>query len=187
VKEPAPVEDRDAATEQKLAELAILKQSLDDAKAKAEDYFNQLVRLKAEFENFRKRTEKEKADARRWGREEVVLRLIEILDVMEQADAAARKAADPKSIAAGLNMLFGEFRRFLKEEGVEEVAAPVGEKYSPESHEALETAEEEGDGGAILEVYQKGYRFQGRLLRPARVKVSKSKSPGRGPKADDRP
>src|SRR5262245_43323816 len=128
-KQQEPAELAEVAAEQKTSELAILKESLDQARAKAAEYYDQLLRLKAEFENFRKRAEKEKADARRWGKEEVVLRLVSLMDVMEQAEAAAHKTTDMKSVVAGLDMLYKEFKRLLKDEGLEEVPAKEGEKF----------------------------------------------------------
>lgn len=163
------------AAEEKTSELAILKESLDEARKQSADYYDQLLRLKAEFENFRKRAERDKTDARRWGKEEMLLQLISLMDVVSQAEAAAQKGSDLKSITAGLHMLYGEFKRLLKDEGIEEVPAE-GRKFDPSMHEAVETVEEEGDDGRILSVLQRGYRFQGNLMRPARVRVSKQKS-----------
>jgi molecular chaperone GrpE len=151
------------------------KISEEQAKAKAADYYDQLLRLKAEFENFRRRTEKEKADTYRWGKEEIVLRLVSLMDVMEQAEAAAHGSPDIKSMINGLDMLYREFKRLLKEEGLEEVSAAEGENYDHALHEAVETEEREEDDGRVLAVLQKGYRFMGHLLRPARVKISKKK------------
>ena len=142
------------------------------------DYYDQLLRLKAEFDNYRKRAEREKADARRWGKEEIVLRLVSLMDVMEQAERAAHQAPDIKSIVFGLDMLYGEFKRLLKDEGLEEVAAAVGEPYDHNLQEAVETVESDGTEGRIVSVLQKGYRFQGALFRPARVKISKKMGPG---------
>lgn len=161
-------------------------EALAAAEAKALDYFDQLLRLKAEFENYRKRVEREKVDARRWGKEEIVLRLVSLMDVMEQAEAVAHKSTDVKSVVLGLDMLYGEFKRLLKEEGLEEVVAAVGGAYDHQIHEAVET--EDGEDGKILAVLQKGYRFQGGLFRPARVKISKKKASAPLEKsADDAP
>lgn len=168
--EPAAAEKD--AVEAKISELDILRQSLQAAQAKAADYYDQLLRLKAEFENFRKRTEKDRADSRRWGKEEIVLRLVSLLDVMELAEAAAHKSPDVKSMVQGLDMLYGEFKRLLKEEGLEEIPTAVGDAYNHAAHEAVETIEDKEDG-KILAVLQKGYKFQGGLFRPARVKVSR--------------
>ncbi len=163
--EPAAVEKD--AVEAKISELDILRQSLQAAQAKSADYYDQLLRLKAEFENFRKRTEKDRADSRRWGKEEIVLRLVSLMDVMELAEAAAHKSPDVKSMVQGLDMLYGEFKRLLKEEGLEEIPTAVGDAYNHAAHEAVETIEDKEDG-KILAVLQKGYKFQGGLFRLAR-------------------
>lgn len=163
-----------AAAEDKVAEQAILKESLDQARAQAADYYDQLVRLKAEFENFRKRGEKEKADARRWGKEDIIVQLISLMDVMEQAETAAHKTTDTKSIVAGLDMLYAAFKRLLKDEGLEQIS-PENQAFDPKQHEAVETVEGDGEENRVLDVLQKGYTFQGALVRPARVKVSKKK------------
>ena len=93
--------------------------------------------------------------------------------IRDRAEAVAHKSTDVKSIVLGLDMLYGEFKRLLKEEGLEEVVAAVGGAYDHQIHEAVETAD--GEDGKILAVLQKGYRFQGGLFRPARVKISKKK------------
>lgn len=159
-------------------ELETLRHSLDEANRKVGDYYDQLLRLKAEFDNYRKRMEREKADARRWGKEEIVLRLVSLMDVMEQAEMAAHRAPDIKAVIFGLDMLYGEFKRLLKEEGLEEVSAVAGEPYDHNLQEAVETVEGDGVDGCILSVLQKGYRFQGTLFRPARVKISKKRGAG---------
>ena len=160
-----------AAVEEKIAEQAILKESLDQARAQAKDYYDQLLRLTADFENYRKRTEREKVDQRRWGKEEVLLPLISLMDVVEQAEIAAHKTTDMKSIVAGLDMLYSQFKKLLKDEGIEFID-PAGEKFNPELHEAVELVPDEGEEGRVLSVMQKGYKSQGQLLRPARVRVS---------------
>ncbi|MBK9922844.1 MAG: nucleotide exchange factor GrpE [Elusimicrobia bacterium] len=79
--------------------------------------FDQLLRLKAEFENYRKRVEQGKDRRPALGQKEIVLRLVSLMDVMEQAEAVAPKSTDVKSIVLGLDMLYGEFKRLLKERG----------------------------------------------------------------------
>jgi len=178
------------AAENKASELDILRQSVEEAKAKAADYYDQLLRLKAEWENYRKRVEKEKIESRRWGKEEIILRLVSLMDVMEQAEAVAHRTPDLKTMVQGLDMLYGEFKRLLREEGLEEIPAAVNGAYDHTLHEAMETVEGEGEDGKILEVYQKGYKFQGMLFRPARVKVLKKADGGKAlleKSADDAP
>lgn len=177
--DPASLNEAErASVELKTSELEILRQSLDEAKRKSDDYYDQLLRLKAEFENFRKRSEREKAEARRWGKEEIVLRLVSLMDVMEQAERAAHQAPDLKAVVFGLDMLYGEFKRLLKEEGLEEVPTAVGDVYNHAVQEAVETVDDGGPDGQVRAVLQKGYLFQGLLFRPARVKISKKTETG---------
>jgi molecular chaperone GrpE len=163
--------------DEKLSELAILQQSVLDEKAKAADYYDQLLRLKAEFENYRKRVEKEKADARQWGKQDVVMPLLSLVDVFEQALAQAETAKDVKQIATGLTFLHKNFSSFLKSEGLA-VVEVIGKPFDPHTAEAVEQVEvDEEQVGQVLSEIQKGYTFQGRILRPARVRVGVAKQP----------
>lgn len=161
--------------EEKLAELAILQQSVDDNKKRAADYYDQLLRLRAEFDNYRKRVEKEKVDARAWGKQDVIMPLLGLVDVFEQALNQAVHAKDVKQVAVGLEFLHKNFSQFLKSEGLE-VLTLVGEPFDPHMAEAVEQVEVENDQvGIVLEEVQKGYRFQGRVIRPSRVRVGVAK------------
>ncbi len=165
------------ARDEKLSELAILQQSLDEQKSKAADYYDQLLRLKAEFENYRKRVEKEKSEARTWGKQDVMMPLLSLVDVFEQALAQAETAKDVKQVATGLAFLHKNFSGFLKSEGLAPVEV-VGKPLDPNKAEAVEQVEvEEGQVGRVLSEIQKGYTFQGRVIRPARVRVGVAKQP----------
>jgi len=158
---------------------------LTEARALAAEQLDQLLRLRAEFENYRKRVEKEKSEARRWGKEEIVLRLVSLMDVMEQAEAAAHSSPDVKSMVLGLDMLYGEFKKLLREEGLDEVPTGTGDDYHHDRHEAVETVPDQPEDGKILQVLKKGYTFQGRLLRPVWVKISKKKEESPSPDVAD--
>ncbi|MBN1622358.1 MAG: nucleotide exchange factor GrpE [Endomicrobiales bacterium] len=160
---------------QKVSELDILKQSLEEKKKQAEEYYDQLLRLKAEFENYRQRTEKEKQTHRLWGKEEILLKQIMLLDVIEQAYKSIENNASPESILKGLELIKIEFAKMLTSEGVKEIES-LGEKFDPNLHEAVEQIGSEEEEGKVLEVLQKGYIFNKRLIRPAKVKVSKGKN-----------
>jgi molecular chaperone GrpE len=159
-----------AAREEKISELEILKQYLEEKKKEAQDFYDQLIRLKADFENFRKRSEKEKRDYLEWGKEKILIKQISIDDVLEQALKSAKNGGKTEDIIAGLEMVTKEFSKMLKEEGVEEIKC---EKFDPNVCEALDTVESKDEDGSILEIYQKGYTINGRLLRAAKVKVAK--------------
>jgi molecular chaperone GrpE len=139
------------------------------------DYYDQLLRLRAEFENFRKRVEREKSEARAWGKQEVLLELIGLVDVFEQARTQVESAKDMKQVVAGLQMLHKNFAQFLKTEGLEPLNV-VGKPFDPLMAEVLAQEEVEEDKvGQVLEEFQKGYLFHGKVLRPSRVRVGVAK------------
>ena len=116
--------------EEKLSELEILRQALEESKAKAAEYYDQLLRLKAEFDNFRKRVDREKSESRAWGKQEVLLQLVSLVDVFEQALAQAHKAKDLKHVVAGVEavqpVVYGD-RQFSQQSAdwVQEEQLPV--------------------------------------------------------------
>ena len=146
----------------------------ESAEEKAKKYLDQLLRLQAEFANYRKRTEKEKAQAIRFGREMIVEKMISLEDVMEQALKHSENATDLGALKKGFQMVSDEFLKFLKSEGVEALKT-VGESFDPHLHEAVEQVETDSDedNNKIIEEVQKGYAADGRLLRAAKVKVAK--------------
>ena len=135
--------------EEKLAEQDIMKQALGAAKAKSDEYYDQLLRLRAEFDNYRKRSEKEKADARQWGKQDVVMPLLGLVDVFEQAMEQAQNAKDVKQVAVGLEFLHKNFSSFLKSEGLSFVEV-VGKEFDPHLAEAVEQVEV--DNGQVGQV-----------------------------------
>jgi molecular chaperone GrpE len=162
-------------TEQKLAELSILKASLDDAKKQSAEYYDQLLRLKAEFENYRRRTEKEKVDARLWGKQDVIVPLLGLVDVFEQAMAQTRGAKELGVVVQGLEFLHKNFGAFLKAEGLEPINL-MGKPFDPHLAEAVEQTEvDEAQAGTVIGEVQRGYLFQGRVIRPSRVRVGVAK------------
>ncbi|MDD5021319.1 MAG: nucleotide exchange factor GrpE [Endomicrobiaceae bacterium] len=169
--EPTTVEE--IAREEKLSELDILRQSVEEKQKKADEYYDQLLRLKADFENFRRRTEKEKQDFLNWGREKILIKQIGIYDVFEQALQSVKAGKNLDSIMVGLDMIHKEFAKMLKEEGVEKIEC-LNKKFDPHFCEALAQVESDKEDGTILEVYQQGYKCNGKLMRPAKVKIAKT-------------
>jgi molecular chaperone GrpE len=161
--------------EEKLAEQAILREALEESKKKAADYYDQLLRLRAEFDNYRKRVEKEKANARTLGKQDVMTPLLSLADVFEQAMDQVAHAKDVKQVAMGLEFLHKNFSNFLKAEGLAPIEV-VGKPLDPQVAEAVEQVEADaGQVGQVLAEIQKGYSFNGRVIRHARVRVGVSK------------
>ena len=177
--EDTPEAVSDIARAEKVSELEILQQSLEEKKRLADGYYRQLLQLKADFENYRKRAEKEKHNHLLWGKEEILLKQIRLLDVMEQARATAVDGANLESIKTGMNLILQEFKKILSEEGVVEMECR-DVMFDPALHEAVEQIESGRPEGTIIEVIQKGYQIGNRMVRPARVKVSKAKKTAAG-------
>ncbi len=160
------------ARDEKLSELDILQQSLEEKKKQAESYYDQLLRLKAEFENYRRRSEKEKQSHLMWGKEEILMKQIGLLDVLQQAAKSAQSCTNIESIRKGLDLITQEFVKMLCSEGVAETN-PLGKKFDPSTDEAVERVASDQEEGTVVDVAQKGYTFNGRVIRPAKVKVAK--------------
>jgi molecular chaperone GrpE len=157
--------------EEKLNELTILQQSLEDAKAKGDSYYEQLVRLTADFDNFRKRSEQQLAEARRRGSEQVVENILSFADALDQAQRSVTPQTSAQDVLHGLQLLGIEMGRLLKNAGVEPIQTQEA-VFDPHLHEVVEQAESDKPEGTILGEIQKGYSINGRVLRHARVRVS---------------
>jgi len=143
-----------------------LKQELGAAKDK-------YIRLFAEFDNMRKRHERERVALIKYAHEEVIIEMLGFLEDFERTIAAARNTPDAKELVKGIEMVYGRMQQLLKKYDVREIEC-AGRKFDPAFHEALMAEEVEGqEDGAILEVFQKGYMLGERVVRTAKVKVSK--------------
>jgi molecular chaperone GrpE len=143
------------------------------------------VRLQADFDNFRKRTLREKQEALSYGHELVVKDLLPVVDNLERAieHASASTGADFEGMLQGVELVRRELLAVLAKHGVSPIEAE-GEVFDPNLHEALAQMEDDRvPAGRIGRMLQKGYRLRDRLLRPARVMVSKG--PGQPPPAGE--
>ncbi|MGN6557364.1 MAG: nucleotide exchange factor GrpE [Solirubrobacterales bacterium] len=143
---------------------------LADANQQKEEYLELARRTKADFENFRKRVAGDIQAAQARGKIEVAREVIDAVDNLERALAAADGSGE--ELRAGVEMVLGGLRESLKRNGID-VVDPKGEKFDPTKHEALSTQPVEGiESGVVVEVMQKGYALGDQLVRPARVVVS---------------
>lgn len=156
--------------------VTIPKKEYEALKAKQEEcaaYYDKYVRAHAEFENARKRIEKEKADLLKYANEGFVVDLLPIIDMLEISEKHIKEAKDFKAVREGVDMIHTQIQKFLKDIGVEKIKS-VGEKFDPNFHEAIETADiKDKEEGLVVEELKSGYTFNGRLLRPASVKIVK--------------
>jgi molecular chaperone GrpE len=146
---------------------------LDSAKAEAAEYLDHLKRLKAEFDNYRKRVLKEQTRAVELATEPLMTKILEVLDEFELAVMAAEGKPEFERFRRGVEMVYGKLTEILRSEGLEPIEAD-GKPFDPEVHEALLQVDEgDGDETYVADVLRTGYRLRGRLLRPAGVKVAR--------------
>ena len=156
--------------------VTIPKAEYDSLKARLEEAAglqDKILRIHAEFENARKRLEKDKLDFLKYANEALILELLPILDNLEIAEKHIKEAKDFKAVQEGVDMIQLQMQEFLKDIGIERIKT-VGEKFDPNVHDPIETEEsKDKDDGLVLAELKPGYRFNGKLLRPALVKISK--------------
>lgn len=146
-------------------------QQLSDAKAEALAHLDDLQRLKAEFDNYRKRVLKDQTALSESATVGLVARLLGVLDSFELGVAAAEETRDFERMLKGVEMVFGELKEVLKAEGLQAIEAK-GRVFDPNLHEAaLEVPGDESGRVVVAEVLRPGYVFKERVLRPAMVKV----------------
>ena len=134
-----------------------------------ETWSEKYTRLMADFQNFRKRTEKEKADVYSFANEKIMTDLLAVLDNFERALTSECK---DDAYAEGMKMIFKQFTDILTASGLEEIDA-VGQDFDPNFHHAVLTdSNDDFDSGKVTEVLQKGYKLNGKVIRPSMVKVN---------------
>ena len=146
---------------------------LDMARAEAEGYLDDLRRLQADFDNYRKRTLREQTARAASASQALVTRLLPVLDNFELAVSAAEQSRDFDRMLKGVEMVFGELREVLEGEGLVKIEAE-GKPFDPERHEAVIAVEQEDiEPGMVVDTVRTGYELRGKVLRPAMVKVAK--------------
>lgn len=178
--------------ETKLSELDILKQSVDEQKKKAQDYYEQLLRLKADFENYRKRSDSEKREHFEDGKNSLITELIDVFETVKLAKGMIEKSAteategspcggspslgaNGESVQQGLHLIERKLAEILKLHEVTAIIS-VGEKYNPLLHEVVGIIEkDDAEEGVILDEVRAGYKIGDKILKPAIVKIAKKR------------
>ena len=145
---------------------------LREKAAKADQYYSQFVRTKADLENFRKRTAREREEIVQRANEHLLKELFAVLDHFDLGLQTARTSESKEGIIDGMEMVQKQLETFLHKIGVETIDA-VGQEFDPALHEAIAHQHSDQPAGRIIAQTRKGYRLRGRLLRHAAVVVSK--------------
>ena len=147
---------------------------LEDARNKADEHWNELLRARADMENMRRRQARDLENAHKHALDKFVAELLPIYDSMELGlNAANGEDASLEAVRDGLDMTMKMFLSSISKFGLEQVDPAEGDTFDPELHQAMAMQPVEGiESNKVLTVAQKGFQFNGRLLRPAMVMVS---------------
>lgn len=152
-----------------------LEKEKEELNNKLEELKDKYLRLLAEFDNFRKRVEKEKRDIMKYGNENIILQLIPFDEIFENVLKQIDKSPKLEVIKDGIELLKKEFTKLLEGFGVKRMKA-VGEKFNPQFHEAIGFVETDDiEDGIIIEEAKSGYIYNDRVIRPSMVKIAKRK------------
>ncbi len=165
--EPTPMEAGPEAGPE--TELEQLRASVAELEAERDEYLNDLQRVAADFENYRKRTARDQASLVARAHERLVSELLPILDDLERALEAASKHEEAK-LEEGVRLVHRSLQSALEREGLSEIDAEG--YFDPHRHEALLSQPSDLDEGQVIQVLQKGYSLGDRVLRPARVVIA---------------
>ncbi|MDD5263103.1 MAG: nucleotide exchange factor GrpE [Methylacidiphilales bacterium] len=181
---PAPETESKSATQpasQPGAPAPAPEPSVAELQEKVAQLQEKLLRLQADFDNSRKRLQRDKEDAIRFANESLLEELLPVIDNFELGLQAAANASDAKSIAQGMQMVKTQLQRFLSDCGVQEINT-TGQKFDPHLHEAIGQQETtEHPDGTVLSQQRKGYKLRDRLMRPAAVIVAHAPSAAAAP------
>lgn len=146
--------------------------AMEEMQQKYGELNDSYLRLHAEFDNFRKRTLKEKSDLIKSGGERVLLDIVSLVDDFERALGVLHQSEDKEAMLAGMDLIYTKFLTFLKQHGVNEVEA-IGQPFDADTFEAVTTipAQEESQKGMVVDCIQKGYKLNDKIIRFPKVIV----------------
>jgi molecular chaperone GrpE len=152
--------------------LALAQEKIQELEAKLEEAENRILRLQADFENFRRRTRLDREAAEKYRAQSLVTDILPVLDNFERALKVEANDEKSKSILQGMEMIYRQLLDALKKEGVEAIEC-VGMQFDPHLHHAVMQVEDsEFESNIVVEELQKGYKLKDRVIRPSMVKVS---------------
>nr|WP_234032984.1 nucleotide exchange factor GrpE [Paenibacillus faecalis] len=165
-------DDENVSQEANSSEGDDLQVELEKLQNEMSEQQQRTLRVQADFDNFRRRTQKEKEDLAKYASSKLITELLPVFDNFERAIAASEDNQDFESFSKGVSMIFRQLETVLNAEGLTAMNS-VGQPFNPEFHQAIMQVEsDEYEEGIVVEEVQKGYMLKDRVLRPAMVKVS---------------
>ena len=157
---------REAVQDEMLAKIDMLEKELEEWKSA-------YTRKLADFQNYSKRKDNELAEMKKFAAEGLILKILDNVDNLERAVSASKENKDVDSLLSGLDMVLKGIKEVLVSEGLEEIDA-ADKEYDPYEHQAMMVENvDEKENNIVLDVFNKGYKLKGKVIRPAMVKVNK--------------
>ena len=146
---------------------------LEAEKKRSEDYLTRLKYLQADFENFKKRSDRQIEEAKKYCTERLVTQLLDVQDELEMALKTAQTADSAKPLIEGVQMTLKKLRKVLEQEGVTPIECEAGKVFNPACHHAVSAAERDDvEACVVTEEVRKGYKMKDKVIRPSIVKVA---------------
>lgn len=155
------------------AEAEVVELSVEEQlQAQVNEMENRLLRVQADYDNYRRRTQQEKEEFAKYASRAVIEKLLGTVDNLERALLASETNPDFDALKKGLDMVFKQFQQTLESEGLSAIES-VGQPFNPDVHQAIMTVDsDEHESGVVVEEVMKGYTLKDKVLRPAMVKVN---------------
>ncbi len=147
-----------------------LADALEEEKKRSENYLNRLKYMQADFENLKKRLERQLEEIRKYGNERLILELLEIVDELDLAVEESRQTRSVEVLLKGVEMTLKKLKKILEGEGVSPIDC-IDQVFDPAKHDVIEKIESEEEG-KIIEEIRKGYTMKGKVIRPSVVKIT---------------
>lgn len=177
--EDIPVEDEQEETRPSQNEVAKAvdnsEKELETIKKQLEQEKDRCLRLNAEFENQRKRLQKEKEEFVKYANEKLIIELIDIMESLERGLENAKGSKNNEKLIQGMELIYKQLKNVLEKNGLVAIKA-LGEKFDPYKHEAMmQTPSDDDEEDTILEEFARGYMLNNKVIRYSKVRVSKNK------------
>jgi molecular chaperone GrpE len=152
---------------------------MEQIKMEAAENYEKYLRISAEFENYKKRVQKDRTDLLNYGNERLIKDLLPAVDSIERALEHAPNSGDVDAFAEGLKLINEKLLASLEKHGVERIDS-IGKEFDPNFHEAIFQVERNDlENNKVVEEFEKGYLLNGRLLRPSKVSISRRSAKGK--------
>jgi molecular chaperone GrpE len=164
-------EEQEKQPEEDKTKLETLAHALDEEKKRSEEYLIRLKYAQADFENLKKRSDRQLEEVKKYCNERLIVELLEVVDELEMAIKSGRSAKSAEVVIQGVEMTLKKLKKVLEKEGVSPIEC-LGKPFDPSKHNAVAKTEKAGaEGCTVIEEVRKGYAMREKVIRPSIVKI----------------